>query len=1064
MSQLSYLRHTLFPLFILLLGLFAHLPAYANTETSTTAEVSAEKIIVTPPIKVKNTLIASVDTGSAVFLDGENLKDVSVKKSETGLLFIEANSIFDRLKNEVSFDKEANTLTVKRPQDHAVMELNVETGIVKANGKTLGRLPKFGYVSDERFMLTVNAIAVLTGTKGKFDKNNNRLDFKLDPRLRVSTGFNVYINDIPSPNLNPPPRSVGPVMLLPLLPIAEELGHSVRVLKGGNIVEVRRAQDSAVLTLNLSTGLVKLGDVPKGLTKDTTYIDRVNLMVPVNALEALTGTNVTINGGSNRINIDLDERLSGAIEPRAGVVEEANNTPFTPETLTFHAGLDTLNEVNLDFRIKALNGRVRYQVPDLPVTAKEAIPDWLSVDFAHINGVRGSIGDYAADLRELDGVGIRRVRGVSAVKVTDKGRWAVVAGAPVNGAKTISKDQSRLTFDGFAGGIRYADREGWEAGLAIKSDSLTDDQMAVLSAISGSLGRVKDKKVQWNASADIGVFKGPTREKNLDFSLNTAVNYEATKDISTAASVAYTGSEFLRSRLIVEEQDDEISDILNPEDEDLNPTDELPDIRNKGVDLLDLNATARYSSRSDGKILKNYAASVQLGHSVSGFAAGKSQKTQRTSLTTSMAADLGNTGISVAASGSHFDIRSSKAELNGNGYNFTVRGHKSFEHATIRSQYNYSHEIDNRNNETATVTVTAKSYNLPLPKNASLNIAPSASALYANGNYSARAGIFANLSSGELLGRKTQFNATFGGLQSLSANQGAKTDKFLTLSLARKIRLGDNMSLGLTYRNNLDGDHRVGLQLDGRFNFNDRRKYRETMSGRGVLSGQVFVDLNRDGVRQENENPIPRAIVRVKGTGMALKTDNSGYYTIQNINEGLYDIVVDGRSLPLGYSMPDIVQNRATIRDGQITDVPLPIVQRGQIRGFTFLDANNDGEYSNGETRMEGVSLELKHKGVSKEKRTQSTSFGQFAFDDLVAGEYQIVTASHKAMKYEVSKNHIVKLELDERGRLMQKVALPLIPKHIEMLAKGEGNKGPPPLPPDKPKNTMTPNRTGAVP
>lgn len=1062
MSQLNYLSRYFCPLFIIVMSLLGPLSAYANTETDVVATVT--KSSVTPPVEVKNTLIANVDAGSAVFLDGESLEGVDVEKSETGLLYIEANSIFDRLNNEITFDAEANTITVKRPQDRAVMELNVETGIVKANGKALGRLPKFGYVDDERFMLTVNAIAVLTGTKGKYNNKNNRLDFTLDPRLRVSTGFNVYINEIPAPDLNPPPRSVGPVMLLPLRPIAEQLGHSVRVLKGGNIIEVRRAQDSAILTLNMDTGLVKLGEVPKGLTKDTTYIDRVNLMIPVNALEALTGTNVSIDGGSNQINISLDERLSGAIEPRAAVTEEASNTPFTPESLSFHTGLDTLNEVNFDFRVKTLNGRVRYQVPDLPTNAKEATPDWLSVDFAHINGMRGSIGDYAADLRELDGVGLRRVRGVSAVKITDKGRWAGVVGMPASGAKTISNDQSRLTFDGLAAGVRYADRKGWEAGLAVKSDSLTDDQMAVLSAISGSLGRVKDKKVQWNATADVGAFNGPARQKAVDVTLSGAVNYEAAKSISTSASVAYIGSEFMRSKLTVEEQEETISDILNPQEDETDNTEITPDIREKGIDLLELDSTIRYSPNSDGTIIKNYAASLQLGHSISGFIEGKSEKTSRMSVSASMAADLGNTGVSLAATASHFNIESQKTDLKGSGHNFTLRGHKSFEHATIRSQYNYSKDIDNQRNETATLSVTARSYNLPLPKNASLRVAPSASGLYTNGNYSARAGIYANLSSGEMLGRKTQLNATFGGLQSISGNQGARTDKFLTVSLARNFKIMNNMSLGLTYRNNLDGNHRVGVQLDGRFNFNDRRKYRKTLEGRGVLSGQVFIDSNRDGIKQKDEKPIPRAIVRVKGLGLALKTDNLGHYTIQNIKEGLYDVVVDGRSLPLGYSMPDVVQNRATIRDGQITDVALPIVQRGQIRGFTFLDENNDGKYSVGETRVEGVKLHLNNNGATDEKYTRSTSFGQFAFDDLVAGEYRIELSAVKSPKYAISDTEgLFTLEVDERGLLMKKVAIPLVEKHVEMLAKGEGNNGPP-TPPDASSHTMIPNRTGAVP
>jgi len=184
---------------------------------------------------------------------------------------------------------------------------------------------------------------------------------------------------------------------------------------------------------------------------------------------------------------------------------------------------------------------------------------------------------------------------------------------------------------------------------------------------------------------------------------------------------------------------------------------------------------------------------------------------------------------------------------------------------------------------------------------------------------------------------------------------------------------------------------------------------------------------------------------------------------MRNLSRAPYDIVVDGRSLPLGYAMPDIVQNRATIRDGQITDVPLPIVQRGQIRGFTFLDANNDGEYSSWETRVEGVRLELNVQGDTQEKRTQSTSFGQFAFDDLAAGEYQIETVSHKSTKYDVADDYTVTLELDERGRLMQKIALPLIERKVKLLTKGEGDNDSP-LPPDKPKNTMSPNPVGAVP
>jgi len=131
----------------------------------------------------------------------------------------------------------------------------------------------------------------------------------------------------------------------------------------------------------------------------------------------------------------------------------------------------------------------------------------------------------------------------------------------------------------------------------------------------------------------------------------------------------------------------------------------------------------------------------------------------------------------------------------------------------------------------------------------------------------------------------------------------------------------------MSYRNNLKGNHRVGLLLDGRFDFNEKRKYKQTKEGRGVLKGRAFVDKNRDGKKQEDEIAVPRAIIRLKGTRMSLRTDNAGYFTVQNIKTGLYEVQIDARSLPLGFDLSDDVSTKVTIADGQITDVPMPIVQ-----------------------------------------------------------------------------------------------------------------------------------------
>ena len=986
-----------------------------------------------PAAKIVNTtLIAEVDTSIAITLDGETLQSTEVHRTEKGALYVNAMPIFAALNDDVEYDDVSKTLIVRRSQDNVVMELYTETGIVKANGRALGKLQHFGEVKAGRYLLTPNAIAVMSGASGKFDKDSNSFTFKLDPRLKVATGFDIIVNGMALGNLNPAPKSVGPVLILPLLPIAEALGHDVTVLDATNEVRVRRAQDSAVFTLNLDTGLVKLRGVPYGITKDVTYIDGTNLLLPVNAIETLTGTHVSLDGGSNRITIELDERLSGAIKPGERVSDLAAKEPLTLERLSFHAGLDTINRADLDFRVKQINGRIRYETPDLPRTGAEAQPSWLSLDFAHVNGVTGSIGDYSADHRELDGVGLRRIRGVSAVKTTDKGRWALALGAPTNGARKISEDQSRLTFGGVAAGVRYQSREGWEAGLSMKKDSLSDDQMAVLSAISGRLGRKNNEKLQWDARADLGLFDGPAREKSVDLRASVSGRVDVTPSVTWDATASYDGSEFLRSKLTAESLARGITNALNPDDIPYDSAENslLPDTRRRGIDQATLSTSLRFAPRKDMGIFTNPAASIRAQSTVSGFLTGTQEQIAVNSVGVSVATSLADTGVSLSADVNGFTQSFADGRESLSGHGLSARAYKQFEHVTVRGQYQSSVSGNKAARESATLTVSGRRFNVPLPKDAKFGISPSATALWTPDATSLRGGLIASFNSGQMLGKKTRLDASLGILQSLGGNQGGgntpknKTDKYLSLTLARRIRVGNNMALGLSYRNNLNGDQRFGLQLDGRFDFNEKRKYKSTKDGRGVLKGRAFVDENRDGIKQESEMAVPNALVRLKGTRMALRTDKGGFFTIQNIKVGLYDVRIDGRSLPLGYSMAMEGKTRVTIHDGRITDVPMPVVQRGQIRGFTFVDDNANGVHDKGEERIDGASLRLSGHDLDEEKSAISTSFGQYAFDDLSSGVYTV--SAHDQPKLGLVAGAPVSVDLAEHDRLMARVAIPM--------------------------------------
>ena len=498
--------------------------------------------------------------------------------------------------------------------------------------------------------------------------------------------------------------------------------------------------------------------------------------------------------------------------------------------------------------MKQFNGQVRYEAPDLPSSAKEAEPSWLSLDFAHINGTRGSIGDYSADFRELDGVGFRRIRGASIVKETDGARIAVAAGAPASGSRAISADQSRLEFDGFAAGARYASKDGWEAGLAYAKDGLTNDQMAVLSAISGRLGRKKDRTLQWDVNVDAGHFSGPAREKSTDVRGRGLVRLDVSSTVTIDGFVQYDGSEFLRTELDGEVRETEISNVLDAEASSESEQTTIPDLRFRGVDMGSVGASLRVTPRKDLAFLNNPAGAVRIQSQRSGVFEGEDNAVTTTSVGASLSTAIAESGINISADGTSFKTKYRNGQRDEDGYQWNIRAYRRMDNLSVRGQYSESRRGEDPIRRNANLTVSGYNYNLPLPKNAHLNLSPSASALWNGDDVSVRGGLFANLNSGEVFGPKTRVDASFGVLQSFSSDNRHKTDKFLTVTLGRRVRLGKNMAVGLAYRNNLEGDHRVGLVLDGRFEFNENRKFQSTKKGRGVLKGRVFLDKNRDGV------------------------------------------------------------------------------------------------------------------------------------------------------------------------------------------------------------------------
>ena len=360
---------------------------------------------------------------------------------------------------------------------------------------------------------------------------------------------------------------------------------------------------------------------------------------------------------------------------------------------------------------------------------------------------------------------------------------------------------------------------------------------------------------------------------------------------------------------------------------------------------------------------------------------------------------------------------------------------KQFDDLTIRARYGKSIRSDAENRQSATVTVSRPGFGFNLPKEAGLTVGPSLSGVWDGENWSARGGINAGFQSGEIFGKKNVVSASLGILQSLSTRGDSRSDKFLSISAGRRLNIGKNMSLGLAYRNDLRGDHRLGLQLDGNFNFNPKRAIKNTQEGRGILKGQVFLDRNRDGIRQPTEGGIPRVVIRVKGTRLALRSGADGFFTIQNVKEGLYEVQIDAKSLPIGYDLSADITTRVTISEGQITDIPLAIVQRGQIRGFVYEDKNGNGEYDRGETRVERAKLRLTSDEADIDVKMFTTSFGQYAFDDLPQGQYNVEILPSETEDILAGQTYSVELDPDLDLMARQNLILKrgTEPKYVEV-------------------------------
>ena len=261
-----------------------------------------------------------------MLIEGQ-LTSVRSRQIEGGRREFNLTDVADALRSRIELHD--TLLGYHRFQDGALMSINMTDGKVRSNKVVLGKLPEFEPRETADPWIGLNAVTVMSGTYASED-DQGRIELTLDDRLKPQFGLEVWVNGAPVDTFSNEARTIGPVLLVPLEPVVEALGHELSVANG--IVSVRRQQDQANINLELATGLISVNTTPRGVAPDMQLAERDTLLLPFGAVESLTGTHIKLVPGTNRVEISLDTRLDSTALPGADVAEEAKATPFTLES------------------------------------------------------------------------------------------------------------------------------------------------------------------------------------------------------------------------------------------------------------------------------------------------------------------------------------------------------------------------------------------------------------------------------------------------------------------------------------------------------------------------------------------------------------------------------------------------------------------------------------------------------------------------------------------------------------------------------------------------------------
>lgn len=180
-------------------------------------------------------------------------------------------------------------------------------------------------------------------------------------------------------------------------------------------------------------------------------------------------------------------------------------------------------------------------------------------------------------------------------------------------------------------------------------------------------------------------------------------------------------------------------------------------------------------------------------------------------------------------------------------------------------------------------------------------------------------------------------------------------------------------------------------------------------SGNGMIKGEVFDDINANGVRDGGEGTLTNWTVYLdinhsgayeSDVDVGVQTDANGRYTLTGLGAGTYRLsqVVANGYVPS--SLPDVPEANGSyysiVQDGHgaITGFDFGNYRPGAIYGQLWDDLDLDGALDTGESSLRAwtVYLDLDNSGSLTDGDLVSVtdSSGQYSFPNLAPGDYRV--------------------------------------------------------------------------